>query len=211
MTSMEEDQEEEYLSAGPVVIEEEEFEQASDGLEYKVVELYMEKYNKGEIRSIVKGSSRKMDLANNTVYLDKTLMAYNGLGFFHGKYPEFLIAQEDSVVTPDNLLFSNTEINCELFEEGTASDYLMKRDNYQFGDLQLMISKAFYYKGAYYVHAWEMSNSTEIFHHQRITYKFDKNGDIIDEAGINTAQVGYGRAKQYLKDQNTLGKIAYDL
>ena len=119
------------------------------------------------------------------------------------KYPEFLVAPKDSIINPKASLLANTSVNSEKFIEGKASDFLLKKENYGTGDLQIIISKAFYYKGAYYVHAWTLSNSTELFHHRNLTFKFDQNEEIVDIGFVNTYQMGYSQASKYLKDINT--------
>jgi hypothetical protein len=192
--------------SGPVAIEEVKFEQASSGLENAVALYYLDQYEKGELKSILKGSARKMYPEKNKVYLDTELKAYDGLGFFIGKYPEFLISTENVVHSPDTSLMHNTRVNSEQFIDGSASDYLLNKENFNLGDLQIMISKAFYYEGAYYVHAWELSNSTDLFHNQRLTFKFNNNLDMVDHSGVNTGQMGYSRAEQYLKNQDMLAK-----
>ena len=180
-----------------------EYKQVSNGLEFKVVQHFQEKYKKGELNSIVKGVGKKMNPELNKVYIETNHFNYDGLGFFHGKYPEFLRSIEDSVETPKNNLLTNNRINCESFIDGKASDFLLKKEKYNTGDLQIIISKAFFYQGSYYVHAWRLSNSDKIFHHRECTFKFGKNEEILDIGCSNYYQMGYGRANGYLTRINT--------
>jgi len=180
-----------------------EFKQASDGLEFKVAQYFENKYLKGELTSIVNGMGQKMNPSENKVYLEPQLFEHDGLDFFHMKYPEFLEIKSDSVSAPDRNLFLNSKVNCISFSEGKSSDFLLKKEEYGNGDLQLIISKTFYYRGAYYVHAWTLSNSSEIFHHQRLTFKFNKSQEIIDQSFVNTYQMGYSKASKFLKEINT--------
>lgn len=180
-----------------------EYNQLSNGLEYKVAQHFQDKFLKGELLSVVNGMGKKMDPKKNKVYLDTELFAKDGLVFFHMKNPEFLVAPKDSVISLNRNLLANSVVNCKSFSEGKASDFLLKKENYNTGDLQIIISKAFYYKGAYYVHAWTLSNSDKLFHHRNSTFKFDRNQEIVDIGFVNTYQMGYSQASKYLKDINT--------
>lgn len=104
---------------------------------------------------------------------------------------------------PDSTLIRNTRINCKQFINGKASEYLLQKEKYNLGDLQIIISKAFYHKGAYYVHAWELNNSTNLFHYRQTTFKFDKNKKMVDHSSVNTYQKGYNEAVKYLKYLDT--------
>ena len=147
------------------------YKQMSNGLEYKVAQYFQDQFKKGQLTHIVKGIGRKMDPKKSKVYLDKKLYSNNDLGFFYGKYPEFLEATTnaftDTIVDPNSELTSMKLVNCESFLEGKAYDYLLNRENYEIGDLQIVISKTFYFKGHYYVHAWQINASTSLYHRNK--------------------------------------------
>lgn len=73
----------------PVEADEVEFTQASNGLEFGVVQYYVDLHHKGELTSIVKGAAQKIDHKKNKVYLDNKLYAQDGMDFFYGNIQNF--------------------------------------------------------------------------------------------------------------------------
>ncbi|NQY67345.1 MAG: hypothetical protein HRT72_06440 [Flavobacteriales bacterium] len=138
------------------------------------------------------------------------LYGHDGLGFHLDKWSEFLISP-DSSSTVINSKLNNTKVNCQHFMEGNTSDFLAKNENLNTGDLQMMISKAFYYKGAYYVHVWRLSNSDKIFHYKRQTFKFNKNEERLNIGFLNYYQKGYASASSFLKTADKKTQVKLEL
>ena len=176
------------------------FKQASNGLEYKVVLYYKEQYQNGELRSVVDGMPVKMEPGTNTVCIENELFSNNSLGFFEGKYPEFIEPPENPVALPDSSLLKNKSINCAVFNDVRAIDFLKSRNNHEKGDLLLLISKAFFFDGAYYVHAWSISADTKLFHYKQCTFKFDNSLKISDSSCANYYQISYKSAGQFINN-----------
>jgi len=177
-----------------------EFIQESDGLEYAVMELYLKKYLSGELTSVRDGMSQTMKPKEHLVHLDPTLLSGNDMGFFLGKNPEFLVKPDKAVTAIDNTLVSNKRISLKGFERTKGLDFLKNKENYNNGDLLLMVSRTFYFKGAYFVHVWEFSTAKSIYHYRRLTFKFDAEQKLIDQGFINHYQKGYSGAAQFLKN-----------
>jgi hypothetical protein len=174
------------------------FEQASNGLEYKVVLYYKELYQTGELRSVVDGMPVKMKPGTNTVCIETELFSNNSLGFFEGKYPEFIDPPENQVALPNSSLLENKAINCVAFKDVRAIDFLKSRNKHAKGDLLLLISKTFFFDGAYYVHAWSLSTDPTLFHYKQCTFKFDKSSEIVDSSCANYYQISYKSADQFI-------------
>jgi hypothetical protein len=174
------------------------FKQASNGLEYKVVLYYKELYQNGELKSVVNGMPVKMEPGTNTVCIENELFSNNSLGFFEGKYPEFIDLPENPVALPNSSLLENKTINCVAFKDVRAIEFLKNTDNRTKADLLLLISKAFFFDGAYYVHAWSISADTKLFHYKQCTFKFDKSLKIIDSSCANYYQISYKSADLFI-------------
>jgi hypothetical protein len=175
------------------------YEQASDGLEFAVINYYKEEYKKGELRSVVNGIPIKMKPEKDKVYIETKLVEYNSLGFFSGKYPDFLNPPEKAITTPDANLLKNLRVNSDAFWDVKGLSFLRNRNLYNSADLLLVVSKAFYFQGAYYVHAWRISNDPTMFHYRRCTFKFNKDKEIVDSSCANYYQMSYRASAEFLK------------
>ncbi len=184
------------------ITEQAEFIQESNGLEYAVMEVYLEKYRNGKLKSVRDGVSQTMNPEKHIVHLDSFLLLGNDMDFFLSKNPEFLVKPEKPVTTINNDLLSKKRISQKGFNRTKGLDFLTNEADYNNGDLLLMVSKAFYFKGAYFVHVWEFSTAKSCYHYRRLTFKFDAEQKLIDQGFINHYQKGYSGAEQFLKILN---------
>lgn len=176
-----------------------EFELASNGLENKVLQHYLDKYKSNSLRSVHNGMPLVMDTAVHKVYIDNTLRTNSDLSFFNGKYPEFIEAPENPARVDEDLIFS--KVNCEGFNDIQASDFFKNKEKFNSQDLLLVVSKAFFHNGAYYVHVWQFSND-KVIHQRGGTYKFDGAGNIVNQSYKNYYQLGYDRIDAFLDQIN---------
>lgn len=176
-------------------------------LEDLVVDYYKDQYQSGTLMTIVNGFVVKLNNSKHTVYIDTTLISSSDLGFFEDKYPEFIapIPNENSSI--DSNLLNNYSVSLNEFKFALAADFLKNKSKYKEGSLSITLSKAFYFKDAYYVHAWLINHDKNYFHHKRCTFKFDQQKVLIDTSCENHYQTSYSGASKYLQ---SIGAIQVD-
>lgn len=162
------------------------FEIASNGLEYKLIQKYEKDFANGVLSSVIDGNVHKLDATNSRVFLDSRLSTKNhSLAFFEDKHPSFLSSEMNNVLSPDTLLLINTNINSEIFENINAKDFFKDSSFVNSGDLLLILSNTFHSHNAYFIHVWEISKGQGTFINQRKTFKFNASGSVVDESFMN--------------------------
>ena len=176
------------------------FELASNGLEYKVVKKYEMDYFNGNITSVVNGNVYKMDSVKNRIFLEAVLSTpqENSLNMFEDKHPSFLNSEKNDVIIPDSNLLKNTKINSKIFDQMNSQRFFDDSAFENSGDLLLILSKTFHSNKAYFVHAWEISKGKSTFIVKRNTYKFNTKGILIDESFMNHSFNSNSNAEQFL-------------
>ena len=176
------------------------FEIASNGLEYKVIQEYENKYANGKLTSVIDGNVYKIDAKKSSVYLESRLCTKDhSLGFFKEKYPLFLSSEMNNVYSPDTLLLMNTSINSEIFESIDAKRYFNDTTFVNPGDLLLILSNTFHSHNAYFIHVWEISKGNGIFINQRKTYKFNAQHLLMDESFMNHSFNSNSKSQLFLE------------
>jgi len=176
------------------------FEIASNGLEYKVIQEYENKYANGKLTSVIDGNVYKIDAKKSSVYLESRLCTKDhSLGFFKEKYPSFLNSEINKVLNPDTALLMNTNINSEIFENINANDFFKDSSFVNSGDLLLILSNTFHSHNAYYIHVWEISKGHGTFINQRKTFKFNASGSVVDESFMNHSFNSNSRSQFFLE------------
>jgi hypothetical protein len=162
------------------------FEIASNGLEYKLIQKYEQDFTYGDLSSVIDGNVHKLDATKSRVFLDSRLSAKNhSLGFFEDKYPSFLSSEMNNVFSPDTLLLIYTKVNSEIFESIQAGRFFKDSSFVNSGDLLLILSNTFHSHDAYFIHVWEISRGNGTYVQQRKTYKFNAEGSIVDKSFMN--------------------------
>ena len=163
------------------------FELASNGLEYKVVKKYEMDYFNGNISSVVNGNVYKMDSVKNRIFLEAVLSTpqENSLNMFEDKHPSFLNSEKNDVLVPDSSQLKNTMINSKVFDQMNSNRFFDDSTFENSGDLLLILSKTFHSNKAYFVHSWEISKGRGTFIVKRNTYKFNTHGILIDKSFMN--------------------------
>ena len=176
------------------------FELASNGLEYKVIEKYEMDYYNGDVSSVVVGNLHKMDSGKNRIFLEARLSTPQeySLNMFEDKHPSFLNSEKNDVIIPDSNLLKNTKINSKIFDQMNSQRFFDDSAFENSGDLLLILSKTFHSKKAYFVHAWEISKGKSTFIVKRNTYKFNSKGILIDESFMNHSFNSNSNAEQFL-------------
>ena len=176
------------------------FKIASNGLEYKVIQEYENKYASGKLTSVIDGNVYNLDAKKSSVFLDSRLSKKNhSLAFFEDKYPSFLNSEINKVLNPDTALLMNTNINSEIFENINANDFFKDSSFVNSGDLLLILSNTFHSHNAYYIHVWEISKGHGTFINQRKTFKFNSEGSIVDESFMNHSFNSNSRSQLFLE------------
>lgn len=177
-----------------------EFELASNELEYQVIQLYEKKFSNKQLSSVVNGKVSAVDPGLHTIYLEGTLSTKEqSLSFFKDKYPEFIEETKDDHSSLDLLLLNNSKINSKEFTTIKADSFIKDRSIDNSGNLLLILSRAFDYNNAYFVHVWEISNGKGLFSTQRKTYKFNSKQQLIDSSFMNYSFNSYSKASRFLE------------
>ena len=163
------------------------FELASNGIEYKVIQKYEMDYYNGDVTSVVNGNVYKMDSAKNRIFLEAILSKPQeySLNMFEDKHPSFLYSEKNDVLVPDSSLLKNTMINSKVFDQMNSKRFFDDSTFENSGDLLLILSKTFHSNKAYFVHSWEISKGRGTFIVKRNTYKFNTHGILIDKSFMN--------------------------
>ena len=163
------------------------FELASNGLEYKVIQKYEMDYYNGDVTSVVNGNVYKMDSAKNRIFLEAMLSTPQeySLNMFEDKHPSFLNSEKNDVLIPDSSQLKNTMINSKVFDQMNSNRFFDDSTFENSGDLLLILSKTFHSNKAYFVHSWEISKGRGTFIVKRNTYKFNAQGILIDKSFMN--------------------------
>ena len=176
------------------------FEIASNGLEYKLIQKYEKDFTYGDLSSVIDGNVHKLDATKSRVFLDSRLSAKNhSLGFFEDKYPSFLSSEMNNVFRPDTLLLINTKVNSEIFESIQADRFFKDSSFVNSGDLLLILSNTFHSRDAYFIHVWEISRGNGTYVQQRKTYKFNAEHVLIDESFMNHSFSSSSKAINFIE------------
>lgn len=177
-----------------------EFELASNGLEYKLIQKYEKDFAYGNLSSVIDGNVHKLDATSSRVFLDSRLSTKNhSLAFFEDKHPSFLSSEMNNVFTPDTLLLINTKVNSEIFESIQAGRFFKDSSFVNSGDLLLILSNTFHSHNAYYIHVCEISKGQGTFINQRKTFKFNASGSVVDESFMNHSFHSNSRSQLFLE------------
>ena len=169
-----------------------------------VVDYFKDQYQSGSLMTIVNGFVVKLNKSKHSVYIDTTLISSSNLGFFEDKYPEFIAPLSNENDFIDSSILENNSVSMNGFKFTRAADFLRNKSNYKEGSLSITISKAFYFKGAYYVHAWLINHDKKFFHHKRCTFKFDQQKTLIGTSCENHYQTSYSGVSKYLESIGVL-------
>ena len=176
------------------------FKIASNGLEYKVIQEYENKYANGKLTSVIDGNVYKIDAKKSSVYLESRLCTKDhSLGFFKEKYPSFLNSEINKVLNPDMALLMNTKINSELFESTNASEFFKDSSVINSGDILLILSNTFHSHNAYFIHVWEICKGNGVFVNQRKTFKYNVDALLVDESFMNHSFNSNSRSQFFLE------------
>ena len=177
-----------------------EFELASNGLEYKLIEKYEKDFINGDIATVINGKVCKTDSTKSRIFLESRLCTKDhSLGFFKEKYPLFLSSEMNNVLNPDTLFLGNIKVNSELFESIDTKRFFSDSAFVNSGDLLLILSNTFHSHNAYFIHVWEISRGNGTFLNQRKTYKFNLEGTIVDDSFMNHSFNSNSRSQFFLE------------
>jgi len=177
-----------------------EFELASNGLEYKLIEKYEKDFINGDIATVIYGKVCKTDSSKSRIFLESRLCTKDhSLGFFKEKYPSFLNSEINKVLNPDTALLMNTKINSELFESTNASEFFKDSSLINSGDLLLILSNTFHSHNAYFIHVWEICKGNGVFVNQRKTFKYNVDALLVDESFMNHSFNSNSRSQFFLE------------
>ncbi|MDG2152596.1 MAG: hypothetical protein P8K10_01525 [Crocinitomicaceae bacterium] len=176
------------------------FKIASNGLEYKVIQEYENKYASGKLTSVIDGNVYNLDAKKSSVFLESRLSTKNhSLAFFEDKHPTFLSSEMNNVLNPDTLLLINTKVNSEIFESIQADRFFKDSSFVNSGDLLLILSNTFHSHDAYFIHVWEISRGNGTYVQQRKTYKFNAEHVLIDESFMNHSFSSSSKARNFIE------------